>query len=156
MVARQDKLYEQVSAYEHPNLIERMVEKEGMEKEDAVALFGDLKRFLYLCMRNDTQKPLAPTEMIDTIWHNFILFTEDYRKFCEKYFNGFIHHRPLTSAEVSASDGSMVRNTREFAELMLGADLSENWQYFQHPGSCGFGVCGASTNCQGVSTRQVA
>ena len=32
--------------------------------------------------------------IIDEMWHNFILFTEDYNNFCLNYFKRFIHHNP--------------------------------------------------------------
>lgn len=31
---------------------------------------------------------------IDEMWHEFILFTQDYTDFCLKYFGDYIHHLP--------------------------------------------------------------
>lgn len=31
---------------------------------------------------------------IDEMWHEFILFTEDYCNFCQHYFGEYIHHLP--------------------------------------------------------------
>lgn len=31
---------------------------------------------------------------IDEMWHEFILFTEDYSNFCMQYFGAYMHHLP--------------------------------------------------------------
>lgn len=31
---------------------------------------------------------------VDDMWHEFILFTEDYTDFCLKYFGKYLHHLP--------------------------------------------------------------
>jgi hypothetical protein len=31
---------------------------------------------------------------IDEMWHEFILFTEDYTDFCHQYFGNYMHHLP--------------------------------------------------------------
>lgn len=135
-----------VMAYEHPRLLTRLIEKVGLDPESARTTFEDMKRFLYLCAISD--EPHAPTEQIDEVWHNFILFTRDYAAFCLEHFGFVVHHVPWSKAEVGQSDGTIVRRTREAAERVFGTDLSSNWEYAAHPGSCGVGKCGASTNCQ--------
>jgi hypothetical protein len=37
---------------------------------------------------------LRSMQEIDQMWHEFILFTEDYTEFCEKYFSRYMHHMP--------------------------------------------------------------
>jgi hypothetical protein len=91
---------------------------------------------------------MAPPEDIDEIWHNFILFTADYARFCDKYVGFFLNHQPLTVAEKAASDGTMVRNTLAAAKRAFGEVLTRHWVFTKVPGSCGVGKCGASTNCQ--------
>jgi hypothetical protein len=135
-----------VMAYQHPRLLNRLVEKVGMEPASAHEMFEDTKRFLYLCAVVD--EPLAPTEQIDEVWHNFILYTRDYATFCQSHFGFMIHHVPWNKAEVAQSDGTIVKRTRAAAEAVFGPSLSSHWEYAEHPGSCGVGKCGASTNCQ--------
>lgn len=31
---------------------------------------------------------------IDDMWHTFLLFTQDYSTFCDRYFGRFLHHVP--------------------------------------------------------------
>lgn len=37
---------------------------------------------------------LRSMQEIDEMWHEFILFTQDYSDFCEKYFGEYMHHLP--------------------------------------------------------------
>lgn len=43
--------------------------------------------------------------VIDAVWHEFILFTDDYAAFCEHFFRQFIHHMPSTSVKPLHEDG---------------------------------------------------
>ncbi|MFZ5618509.1 MAG: glycine-rich domain-containing protein [Pseudomonadota bacterium] len=138
-------LFRRMMDLNHAALKERMVVKYGWTAEFTEELFVELKKFLYLCATND--EAMAPPEDIDEIWHNFILFTGDYAAYCKSTVGFFLHHQPLTQAQRTSSDGSMVRNTIAAAERAFG-ELSSHWSFNKIPGSCGPGVCGASTNCQ--------
>ena len=35
-----------------------------------------------------------PSEVVDELWHEFILYTRDYHAFCSKAFGRFLHHTP--------------------------------------------------------------
>lgn len=35
-----------------------------------------------------------PSQVVDEAWHNFILFTKEYKKFCNGTFGRFLHHIP--------------------------------------------------------------
>ena len=146
-LAQDPTLLERMMEYDHPALKERMVVKTKWSEDAANELFEDMKRFLYLCAVNEGA--MAPPEEIDEIWHNFILFTGDYADFCNETVGFFLHHQPLTVAQRAKSDGSMIERTRTAARHAFGDDLSAYWSFNKIPGSCGPGVCGASTNCQG-------
>jgi hypothetical protein len=126
-----------VMAYQHPQLLTRLEERIGLDIAVARQLFEETKRFLYLCATSDS--PMAPTARIDEVWHNFMLYSEDYTQFCESQFGFVIHHRPWSNAEVAASDWSIVHRTRRRAEDVFGPDLSSDWDYAVHPASCGTG-----------------
>jgi hypothetical protein len=145
-LAMDPTLLGRMMAFDHPALKERMVVKIGWTPEFTEDLFGEMKKFLYLCATNE--QAMAPPEDIDEIWHNFILFTADYAKFCDTYVGFFLNHQPLTVAERAASDGTIVRNTLAAARAVFGDELPQHWAFTKVPGSCGPGVCGASTNCQ--------
>lgn len=147
-LAQDPDLYDRMMNFDHPALLERMQVKEGWTKEQADETFVEMKKFLYLCATNEGA--MAPPEDLDEIWHNFILFTGDYAEYCQERVGTFLHHQPLTLAQRAESDGSMIQNTLAAAKHAFGEDMPEHiWSFTKIPGSCGPGVCGASTNCQG-------
>ena len=142
-----------VMAYEHPGLVERLQEKMLLSEDEAKTLFQDTKLFLFLC--SISKKPLAPSAQIDECWHNFILFTKDYDRFCNEHFNTFIHHRPKTLAERASSDGTIVKETVAIARDVFGDNvLTQNWSYRRNGTGespiCDDNIdnCQGSTNCQ--------
>lgn len=146
-LAKDPSLFNRMMDYDNPALRERMEVKYNWTPEFTNKLFCEMKKFLYLCATNESA--MAPPEEIDEIWHNFILFTGDYADYCKNKVGMFLHHQPLTVAQRAQSDGSMIKNTLDAARISFGNDLSEHWSFQKIPGSCGPGVCGASTNCQG-------
>jgi hypothetical protein len=37
-----------------------------------------------------------PSRVADELWHEFILYTREYQRFCRRAFGGFMHHSPAT------------------------------------------------------------
>lgn len=140
-----------VMAYRFQPLISRLVEKKGIPRGEAEGLYTDMLRFLFLC--GTVSKVLAPSERIDLAWHEFLLFTKEYHRFCQRMFGFFIHHNPRESGKrpPPTNGESVIRNTLTFARATFG-DLSANWEF---PGVKAFGCnyncarCSTpSTNCQ--------
>jgi hypothetical protein len=117
-------LLDRVLAYENPELVERIKDKQSLSEEKADALFEDLKRFLYLCGNSPAHH--SPPRNIDSAWHQFILYTRDYAVFCEEMFGRFIHHKPASYFRPKTQGG--VQRTIEAAGSQFGA-LSGNWKH---------------------------
>src|SRR5688572_9009956 len=118
-----DRLLERVMQYDNLDLRVRLQEKMHLTPETALVLFGDLKRFMYLC--GSMPGRWNPTREIDEAWHHFILFTKDYEHFCQQCFGRFIHHEPRRVGK--PSNGVGVNHTRMTAQSLFGP-LSSNWQ----------------------------
>ena len=77
-----------------------------MDESEANFIFEDLLRWLWLCrthqikQNNWLQKKsvsltlYTPMNIIDEMWHSFIICTQDYQDFCHQYLGAFIHHSP--------------------------------------------------------------
>lgn len=150
--SRRQSSLAKVMAYSHRGLVHRLQDKAGMEADEAIALFDDTKRFLYLC--GVFPGVLAPPPPIDECWHHFILFTEDYRDFCHEYFGRFVHHRPRQPDDPQA-DGGPITNTLEAAATVFGGTLSPNWLFRSNADECNDN-CSPSTNCQGPAPPDCA
>jgi hypothetical protein len=143
-----------VMTYHFDPLVHRMIDKYKWSEAESHECFEDLKRFLYMAVIAD--KPVAPTEKLDEMWHNFILFTADYEEFCKTRLGIFVHHRPRRRDDPK-STRNMRQETLDFAIELFGA-LPINFQYadaemFKASNDC-VNSCShsaPSTNCQSSS-----
>lgn len=54
-----------------------------------------LKQYFQICQRARGRFVAMPSQVVDDMWHDFILFTRHYRNFCDKAFGRFLHHTPV-------------------------------------------------------------
>ncbi len=75
-------------------------------KEQQLVLRGLRKFFLYNLMAEGKFVSM-PSQAVDDLWHEFILFTKHYNDFCKKAFGQFLHHTPamVLSSQKVADDG---------------------------------------------------
>lgn len=72
-------------------VIEHYALKNGLSIENSTKLHNELEIFL---KNASLENHLVPSKKIDDVWHNFILHTKKYSKYCFENFNKFIHHNP--------------------------------------------------------------
>ena len=140
-----DSVLSDVLDYEHPALTQRLQRKLKISEAESLQLFHDTKLFLFICGVN-TDRGYVPPKAIDNGWHEFLLYTEDYANFCDRYFGRFLHHRPYQpEAPINIRDGALKTLTK--AREVAGDELSDNWLAnelleFASCGSCGCDACG--------------
>jgi hypothetical protein len=89
--------------YEAPFLIEKLLKEHVVETpEEGQALFSELKRYLVMGQSDRTMNWQMYSRRIDEVWHQFILFTLEYTKFCERFFGRYVHHRPSNAPELKS------------------------------------------------------
>lgn len=134
--------YADMRGYSSPLLINKLQKDLGLTPDGAALLFEDVKRFIALCA--NTARPIAPPRIIDQGWHQFILLTRDYAKFCDNYCGRYIHHQPADPFERSKDYGAERQMTRDLALEAFGP-LSANWNESPSGGdcthNCGTGEC---------------
>ena len=83
-------------------IIEGFMDRYEVSLEEAVDIFNETKKWLWLASKNDElETPLfidQPLLILDEMWHTFILHTKQYYKFCLRHFNRMIHHEPTPSS----------------------------------------------------------
>lgn len=101
--------------YKNEGVLLRFMDEFGIGKNDATRIFEDMLRWLWLNalhtveLKNGTKGIpgrlgiRAEQLVIDEMWHIFMIYTEDYRNFCEKHFGFFIHHAPNDAPKESLS-----------------------------------------------------
>ncbi|MBY4675810.1 glycine-rich domain-containing protein [Marinobacterium arenosum] len=54
-----------------------------------------LRDYFHLCNQADRKMVSMPSQVVDEAWHSFILFTREYRRFCQAALGRFLHHTPV-------------------------------------------------------------
>ncbi len=75
-----------------PLLLRRFCADNNVCEPEALACFQETKKFLILCA-NDRQARYSPSKTVDAMWHQFMLHSHDYFRFCD-LVGGYIHHQP--------------------------------------------------------------
>ncbi len=53
-----------------------------------------LRKFFLAYLRAGRQPVSMPSQVVDDLWHEFILYTKSYEFFCSRAFGKFMHHTP--------------------------------------------------------------
>lgn len=83
-------------------VITRFATNKAISTFQAETVFGDLEAFL-LSVRRERS---VPTKAVDEAWHEFILDTQRYARYCSETIGRFVHHLPgatLTSPSNSSA-----------------------------------------------------
>jgi len=53
-----------------------------------------LRQFFMAYLKSGQRYVSMPSQVVDDLWHEFILHTREYQEFCDKAFGQFLHHTP--------------------------------------------------------------
>ena len=82
----------------HPNLTPTQIDRIGL----------GLKQFFQAYHRGGYRPVAMPSQAVDDLWHEFILYTKAYDAFCKLAFGRFLHHSPaavLEQGQKTANEG---------------------------------------------------
>lgn len=89
-----DKNLSDVLDYKNEDVINRFLAMYDVEKLEAQKIFNETLKWLWLGNKIEDVFIDDSTLIIDEMWHNFILFTQDYQEFCLNCFGRYLHHQP--------------------------------------------------------------
>jgi hypothetical protein len=108
-----------VECYDMSFVTHKLVDEGKLGREDTDPATMEFKKFIFLTGMGI--KPLAMiSPVVDEIWHQFILFTSHYRRFCEATVCTFIGHQPdtpLTPIPLTAGQNFLKGYCTFFGEL---------------------------------------
>lgn len=129
-----------ISEYRHKELVLHFCEKHQVSYEEGEILFNETKKLLWLMGRyrlenaRDFGSALQgfavywPMRALDEMWHEFLLFTEDYAEFCSRYLGGYLHHTPKTARE-KERHRAFVENNAQAAKERMDWEFREICRY---------------------------
>lgn len=133
---------ERALEYKNDQICYRFMDDWDVSLDEARLLFEDLKRFLWLNHQDGWQFMFYhPFGILDDMFHMFILFTQEYRKYCDEVYGSYIDHFPNTKdfvekwqAEVAADPEAVGKRELALRERMrqlivekLGVDVLIRW-----------------------------
>lgn len=65
-----------------------------LELKDCALIARGLRQFFLAYLNSGCRFVAMPSQAVDDLWHEFILYTRAYEAFCGKAFGGFLHHTP--------------------------------------------------------------
>jgi hypothetical protein len=113
-----DPLWQRLLAYRAPFLIDKLL-RSGLAEDTAHAelLFLEVKKYLFVASGYDGRMPMT-SSLVDAAWHQFILYTTEYREFCQAVFGAYQHHSPRAAADdaPAADETGPVVTARTFVD----------------------------------------
>ena len=82
-------------AYKNEDVISRFMDMYYVEEAEAEDIFKEAQKSLFICQLKGVFIP-DDLLIIDEMWHNFILFTKEYTRFCDEHFGQYFHHLPAS------------------------------------------------------------
>ncbi len=98
-----------IAAYPYQRFLDQRLaaRRPELSAEQRSEVFAALDDYFQLCRKAGRRMVAMPSQAVDDAWHEFILFTRQYDKFCRHAFGRFLHHTPAEamSTPTQASDG---------------------------------------------------
>ena len=91
-----------IDAFPYRKTLDRRLagKRPELTPEQREQVFAGLREYFHLSNDAGRNMVAMPSQVVDDAWHEFILFTRQYRRFCDRAFGRFLHHTP---AEAMAS-----------------------------------------------------
>src|SRR5688500_15066029 len=66
----------------------------ALSQKDCQLVAQGLRQFFLAYLKGGRKTVSMPSQVVDDLWHEFILHTRGYESFCRRAFGGFLHHTP--------------------------------------------------------------
>jgi hypothetical protein len=82
--------------YDWPDGLLNKLERQhaGFTRKETALVGNGLRQFFLAYLMSGKKDVAMPSQVADDLWHEFILYTREYRTFCDQAFGGFLHHTP--------------------------------------------------------------
>ena len=97
-----------IQGYRFPaELRNRLQANTGLTLEQSGKVLEGLRQYFLACLaaqRKAIAKEVGmPSKAVDAAWHEFIVLTKEYAKFCEQAFGRYLHHTPRAMMDTPTS-----------------------------------------------------
>ncbi|UFH59043.1 glycine-rich domain-containing protein [Sulfurovum mangrovi] len=116
---RQKKQLVYIKNYIFPDRIKLKLKEQyqHLTNEEIDKVLFALRDYFSIANKANGKTVAMPSKVVDTAWHEFIIFTKVYKTFSQKAFGRFFHHIPTESIEAKESVDDTLKLTWKLACL---------------------------------------
>jgi hypothetical protein len=120
-------------SFQAPYVVERLLKNRIVDSAaEGEKLFTEAKRYLVLCAANPDVNVAMYSVRVDEAWHAFLLYTDQYAQFCNRFFGRHVGHAPTNGPPVAAPDHKhrpklTFLEFRARYEALFGEPLPDVW-----------------------------
>ncbi|HYN54267.1 MAG TPA: hypothetical protein VES38_06145 [Methylotenera sp.] len=93
-------------------LLQKLIKKHPKLNAQDTHLVSKALRQYFLTYHKSKYKHVSmPSEVVDDLWHEFILYTRNYERFCKQAFGRFFHHTPAVVLGNDKKNNAGLRRT---------------------------------------------
>jgi len=81
-----------------------------------------LRQFFLCHLKSGRRFVSMPSQVVDDLWHEFILYTRNYQQFCNQAFGGYMHHVP--AVELGRGQGDDIGLKRTWRQACLEENIN--------------------------------
>lgn len=106
-----------IRAHPFPSFLRDKLRAAHPQLDDAAARDVEraLRQFFIASAQAGGRFVAMPSKVVDSLWHEYILYTRGYEAFCQKAFGRMLHHTPAEA--LPSGEGTASRKTQQFAGL---------------------------------------
>lgn len=83
--------------------------------KDCQLVAQGLRQFFLAHLKSGKRQVDMPSQVVDELWHQFILYTKNYEQFCRHAFGGFLHHTPAVMLRQGKRGNAGIRRAWHYA-----------------------------------------
>ncbi len=93
-------------------LFEKLRERHpNLTLKDCQLVGQGLRQFFLGHLQSGRKFVAMPSQVVDDLWHEFILYTKNYQDFCQRAFGQFMHHTPAIAFEKGQQGSAGIRRS---------------------------------------------
>ena len=97
-------------------LLDKLAKRRPQLKlKDRALIAHALRQFFLVYLRANGRYVSMPSQVVDDLWHEFILYTRNYRDYCKQAFGRFFDHTPAVALAADKRSNAGLRRTWWFA-----------------------------------------
>ena len=101
-----------------PGLLDKLLAvRSDLTIKDRQLVARALRQFFLVYHKSGYQSIAMPSQVVDDLWHEFILYTKNYQAFCQQAFGRYMHHTPAAVLGQNQRNNDGLRRTWRFACL---------------------------------------